>query len=89
VARSEGGRVEVRAEGPGLLVVAQGYDPGWSARVDGRPATVVRVDHAQLGVVLPAGLHHVALRYRARGLVAGTWLAAAGAALLALRGRLP
>jgi hypothetical protein len=89
VARAGGGRLEVRAEGPGLLVVAQGFDPGWSARVDDRPASVVRVDHAQLGIVLPAGPHHVALRYRARGLLAGAWLAAAAAAGLALRGRLP
>jgi hypothetical protein len=88
VARAGGSRLEVRAEGPGLLVVAQGFDAGWSAQVDGAPAAVLRVDHAQLGVVLPAGTHRVALRYRARGLVAGTWLAAAAAAGLALRGRL-
>ena len=61
----------------------------WAARVDDRPATVLRVDHAQLGIVLPAGPHHVALRYRARGLLAGTWLAAAAAVGLALRARLP
>jgi len=89
VARAGGSRLEVRAEGPGLLVVAQGFDPGWAARVDDRPATVLRVDHAQLGIVLPAGPHHVALRYRARGLLAGTWLAAAAAVGLALRARLP
>jgi hypothetical protein len=89
VARAGGNRLEVRAEGPGLLVVTQGFDPGWSARVDDRPAPVLRVDHAQLGIVLPAGPHHVALRYRARGLLAGTWLAAAAAVGLALRGRLP
>ena len=89
VARAGGSRLEVRAEGPGLLVVAQGFDPGWAARVDDRPATVLRVDHAQLGIVLPAGPHHVALRYRARGLLAGTGLAAAAAVGLALRARLP
>ena len=88
VARAEGGRLDVRAEGPGLLIVAQGFDPGWSARVDDHPAGILRVDHAQLGIVLPSGLHHVALRYRAPGLLAGTWLAAAAAAGLALRGRL-
>jgi hypothetical protein len=84
VARGGGSRVEVRAEGPGLLVVAQSWDPGWSASVDGRPAAVLRVNHAQIGVPLAAGTHRVALRYRARGLVAGAWLAAAAAAGLAL-----
>jgi len=88
VARAGGSRLEVRAEGPGLLVVAQGWDPGWSARVDGRPAGILCVNHAQLGIVLPAGPHRVALRYRARGFTLGTWLAAAAAAGLALRGRL-
>jgi hypothetical protein len=89
VTRAGGGFLEVRAEGPGLLVVAQGFDPGWSAQVDEGPAAVLRVNHTQLAVVLPAGPHRVALRYRARGLLAGTWLAAAAAAGLALRARLP
>lgn len=88
VARAGGSRLEVRAEGPGLLVLAQGWDPGWSARVDGREAAIVRVNHAQIAVPLAAGTHRVALRYRARGLAAGAWLAVAAAAGLALGGRL-
>ena len=87
VVRAEGGRIDVRGEGPGLLVVAQSWDPGWSASLDGAAAPILRVDHAQLGIVLPAGPHRVALRYRTRGLLAGTWLAVAAAAGLALRGR--
>ena len=65
--RGEGGsRVEVRAEGPGLLVVAQSWDPGWSASVDGRPAAVLRVNHAQIGRRRsPRAPHRVALRYQA------------------------
>lgn len=89
VARGGGSRLEVRAEGPGLLVVSQGFDPGWSALVDDGPAGVLRVNHAQIGIVLPAGTHHVALRYRARGLLAGAALALCAAGGLALRGRLP
>jgi membrane protein YfhO len=87
VVRSGASRLEVRAEGPGLLVVAQGFDPGWSASVDGRETGVVRVNHAQIGIPLPAGTHRVALRYRARGLLAGACLAAVAAGALALRGR--
>jgi hypothetical protein len=87
MARAGASRVFVRAEGPGLLVVAQGFDPGWSATVDGRDAPLMRVNHAQVAVPLGAGTHRVSLRYRPRGVVAGTWLAAAAAAFLALRGR--
>jgi hypothetical protein len=84
VARAEGARLDVRADGPGLLVVAEGYDAGWSAALDGRPARVVRVNHAQLGVALPEGPHRVTLRYRPRGFTAGLLLLAAGLVLLAL-----
>jgi uncharacterized membrane protein YfhO len=84
VARSEGARLDVRADGPGLLVVAEGYDAGWSAALDGRPARVVRVNHDQLGVALPEGPHRVTLRYRPRGFTAGLLLLGAGLVLLAL-----
>jgi hypothetical protein len=84
LARAEPGRLDVRAEGPGLLVVSEAWDPGWSAQVDGRPADVHRVNLAQIGVVLDAGLHHVRLVYRGRGLRAG--LALAAAAVLVLLG---
>jgi hypothetical protein len=87
VARAGASRVFVRAEGPGLLVVSQGFDLGWSATVDGRDAPLLRVNQAQIAVPLAAGTHRVSLRYRARGMVAGIWLAAAGAAALALGGR--
>src|SRR6185295_4991444 len=49
--------VVVRAAGPGLLVVGEGYDPGFSARVDGAPAGVLRVNGDRLGVVLQDGTH--------------------------------
>ncbi len=35
LARAAGGRIVVRAAGPGLLVLGEGFDPGFSARVDG------------------------------------------------------
>ena len=87
VARAGGGRLDVRADGPGVLVVAEGHDPGWSAAVDGAPARVLRVNYAELGVALPAGTHRVTLRYWPRGFSAGLALLAAGLVLLALGGR--
>jgi hypothetical protein len=84
VARSRGGRLVVRAVGPGLLVVTEGWVPGWTASLDGSPARVLRVNGDRLAVVLGAGAHRVVLRYRVPGLRAGTALAALGALCLAL-----
>jgi hypothetical protein len=83
VARAAGGRLVVRAAGPGLLVVGEGYDPGFSARVDGRPARVVRVNGDRMGVVLEGGTHRVVLTHHARGFAAGLVLAGASALGLA------
>ena len=83
VARAVGGRLVVRAAGPGLLVVGEGYDAGFSARVDGRPARVLRVNGDRMGVVLEGGTHRVVLTHHARGLVAGLVLAGLGALGLA------
>jgi hypothetical protein len=83
VARAAGGRLVVRAAGPGLLVLSEGYDAGFSARVDGRPARVLRVNGDRMGVVIGDGTHRVVLTHRARGLAAGLVLAAAGALGLA------
>ena len=80
VVRAEGGRIDVRGEGPGLLVIAAAWDPGWSASVDGRPLPLLRVNHAEIGVPIAAGIHRVVLRHRAPGLSLGFALAAAGAA---------
>ncbi len=57
-------RATARCDGPCLLVVARPWDPGWRARVDGRPAVVERANLAGLGVVSPAGEHEVELVYR-------------------------
>ena len=79
---SEGGRIEVRGEGPGLLVIAAAWDGGWSASVDDRPVALMRVNHAEMGVPLQGGIHRVVLRHHARGLALGLALfATAGAGL--------
>jgi hypothetical protein len=80
VARARGGRLVVRAAGPGLLVLSEGWDPGWQAWVDRARARALRVNGDRLGVVLGEGTHRVLLRHRARGLEAGLALALVGAA---------
>jgi hypothetical protein len=75
IAREREGYLAVRATGPGLLVVAESHEPGWSARVDSREAKVLRVNHIQMGVVLAPGSHFVEFQHKARGLRAGLALA--------------
>lgn len=80
VIRAATDRLDIRAEGPGLLVVSEGWDLGWSAEVDDVPAKVVRVNHAEMAVPLRPGIHRVVFSYRAPGLVGGAILAALAAA---------
>ncbi len=62
----------VKTQAPGLLVVADTWMPGWTATVDGRPAPVLRGNHAQRVIPLPEpGGHAIVMDYRPPGLVAG------------------
>jgi len=86
------GRIAVNAAGPGLLVVAESWDRGWSARVDGLAQPIARVNQGQMAVALSDGPHTIVLGHRPPGLLLGVGVAAA--ALLALllvvmRGRAP
>ncbi len=54
---------EVAASGPGWLVVTDAYDPGWTARVDGGPQPLARVNAVQRAVAVGAGNHLVEMRY--------------------------
>jgi hypothetical protein len=58
-------RVQYRVDArrPALLVMPDVDYPGWHARVDGRNATLRRVDYLLRGVVVPAGRHRVELTY--------------------------
>lgn len=64
-------RVEVEADGPGLLVLADPDYPGWVAAVDGAPAPIVRTDYLFRGVALPPGRHAVAFAFRPRSYAVG------------------
>ncbi len=64
-------RVEAEASEPGLLVLADAYDPGWTATVDGRAAPVLRANVAFRAVPVPAGRHEVEMVYRPRAVVRG------------------
>jgi hypothetical protein len=82
VVRSSPSRLELRAEGPGLLVVTEGWDEGWTATVDDVKVRILRVNSTHLGMALPKGPHRIALTHRAVGFRAGLALGALGALAL-------
>ena len=63
--------VSVRGDADGLLVLGDPWYPQWRVEVDGRPAELLRVDHAFRGVRVPAGDHRVVFTYQDRALQAG------------------
>jgi len=71
-------------ETPGLVVLADSWDPGWSARLDGRPVEITRVNHMLRGVVAPAGSSTLEFLYRPASLVRGAGAMIASLAALAL-----
>lgn len=75
--------VEVQAERPVLLTLAQSHYSPWRARVDGAPATLIRVNHAFQGVAVPAGRHEVRLDYEDRRFRVGACISLAAVALVA------
>lgn len=51
--------VVAQLDKPGILVLHDIYHPAWTARVNGLPLPVLRVNKLFRGVVLPAGQHSV------------------------------
>ncbi len=45
------------------LVVSENFYPGWTATVDGKPATAARAMYSLIGIPLPAGARSVELRF--------------------------
>jgi hypothetical protein len=83
----EPGAWDVSSSGrrPALVVVAEAWFPGWTATLDGVRVPVRRSDGAFVGVMVPAGDHQVALRYR-RPRAFDIGLATSAATLLAIGG---
>ena len=46
------------------MVVREAADPGWVATVDSSRARIAVADGMFIGVVVPAGAHHIVLAYR-------------------------
>ncbi len=76
--------IEIDAESPGVLVLADTWYPGWEATIDDEPAGVLPANLAVRGVVVPAGRSTVEFRYRPAWLVPGMMLSLLAAACLIL-----
>jgi len=74
--------LRARASAPGYLVLADAYDPGWIATVDGQPAEVLRANVAFRAVAVPAGTHEVEMRYVPRAVRLGVLVSGLSSALL-------
>jgi hypothetical protein len=78
-----------RSESSALLVLADTYDPGWRATVDGAPLALRPTAACQIAIELPPGEHRLEMAYRDPRVAAGaaitlTTLAALVALLLVL-----
>ncbi|HEV7785725.1 MAG TPA: YfhO family protein, partial [Thermoanaerobaculia bacterium] len=72
--------VNLKAPSLGTLAVAETWDAGWSATLNGKPVAVKPYRGILLGVQVGPGPGHVELRYRPDGFVAGTALSLLGLA---------
>jgi len=80
-------RIEAELSSKGMVVVSEGFFPGWEVRLDGRLARIHEVYGGLRGVVAPAGRHVIEMRYRPLSFRAGlamTLLGVLGACVLAL-----
>lgn len=73
--------VETESASPAYLMLADTFDPGWSATLDGRPVAIRPAYVAFRAVALPAGAHRVVFTYRPVGFLLGLCLSGLGLVL--------
>ena len=77
--------LDATLESPGLVVLADVFYPGWVLTIDGKPATIYRVNGLMRGAAVPAGNHRLVYTYKPRSFQVGLFLSAIGlGALLTL-----
>jgi len=77
-------RLEVETPHPAVLVSSEVFYPGWQTRIDGVPATTLRVNTAFRGAVVPAGNHTVEMVFVPRSFHLGLALSLAALAAAAV-----
>lgn len=71
--------VEVEADRASYLILADTFDPGWSATIDGKPAPIRPAYLAFRAVAITPGSHRVVFEYRPAGFALGLWVSALAA----------
>ncbi len=84
IVRVESQRVEMRAtmERPGLVILADVFDPDWHLTIDGTPAPIWRTNRMMRGAFVPAGGHTLIYTYRSTAIRDGAALSLVGLAAL-------
>lgn len=72
------------SNGPGVLVLADSYFPGWRVFVDGMEDKLLRTNYFFRGVAIPAGEHRVEFRYEPMSFTIGLWISLAMTTALAV-----
>ena len=87
--RYEPQNVELVAElkRPGLVILADAFDPGWSLTIDGAPAPIFRTNRLMRGAAVKAGRHTLVYTYKPVSFRIGASLSIIG--LLALIALVP
>lgn len=83
-------RLAIRADvpGPGIVVLADTWAPGWIATLDGRATPILEVNGMFRGVAVSAGRHTIVMTYRPAAIVAGFLASLAALGVCALTGLL-
>ncbi|HXY37451.1 MAG TPA: YfhO family protein [Planctomycetaceae bacterium] len=76
--------LEVEMQTPGLVLLSNRWDPGWSAQIDGSASPIYCVDYALRGFRVPAGKHTIVSTYSPPNLRKGLAITTTGFAGLLL-----
>jgi hypothetical protein len=71
--------LNLRMETAGLVVLADTWDHGWKAYLNGSERPILRTNHAIRGVVAPPGTSTLEFRYEPASFAVGVWLAGVAA----------
>jgi hypothetical protein len=82
------GKLDLATRSPSrrFLVVSEVWHPGWQAWIDGEPQPLYRTNYALLGLVAPAGEHHIRIEFRPLHWKSSLVISGAGAAIFVLLG---
>jgi len=72
--------LRVHADRDAVLVANDSYYPGWTARIDGLPASVLKANGHVRAVPVRAGDHIVSMQFESARVRWGCWIAVALAA---------